>query len=78
MALSLRFALAAAVTYAFFAASAADVTHVVVDGRRLLMPAEIPPEDMLDALERRIPPEEAWRLSERVPEPEDHLHDVEP
>lgn len=52
--------------------------HFVVDGRRLLMPAEIPPEDMLDALERRIPRESVWRLSERVPEPDDHLHEVEP
>ncbi|MCA9651919.1 MAG: hypothetical protein H6712_28565 [Myxococcales bacterium] len=52
--------------------------HVVVDGRRLLLPAEIPPEDMLDALEKRIAPDAVWRLSERIPEPDDHLHDVEP
>lgn len=52
--------------------------HFVVDGRRLLAPAELPPEDMLDALERRISPDAVWRLSERVPEPDDHLHDPTP
>lgn len=50
--------------------------HFVVDGRRLLLPPELPVEDVLDALERRIPREAVWRLSERVPEPDDHLHDV--
>jgi len=49
--------------------------HFVVEGRRLLLPPEIPPEDMLDALERRTPKEAVWRLSERVAEPDDHLHD---
>lgn len=52
--------------------------HVVVDGRHLLQPAEIPAEDMLDALEKRIDRDSIWRLSERVPEPDDHLHDGEP
>ncbi len=52
--------------------------HFVVDGRRLLMPAELPAEDMLDGLEQRISSEAIWRLSERVPEPEDHLHEPTP
>jgi hypothetical protein len=46
----------------------------VVDGRRLLAPAELPVEDVLDALEHRIASDAVWRLSERVPEPDDHLH----
>jgi len=49
--------------------------HFVIDGRRLLMPSELPAEDMLDGLEQRIPREAIWRLSERVPEPEDHFHE---
>ncbi len=48
--------------------------HFVVDGRRLLRPAEITPAEMLDALERRTPREAVSRVSERVPEPDDHLH----
>jgi hypothetical protein len=52
--------------------------HFVVDGRRLLMPAELAAADVLDALEQRIPREAVWRLSERVPEPDDHLHDPTP
>jgi len=55
--------------------SCAPRGHFVVDGRRLLMPSELPPEDMLDGLEQRLPREAIWRLSERVPEPEDHLHE---
>ena len=49
--------------------------HFVVDGRRLLAPAELPVEDVLDALEQRLPADAAWRLCERVPEPDDHLHE---
>jgi hypothetical protein len=52
--------------------------HFVVDGRQLLMPAELPAEDVLDALEQRISQDAVWRLSERVPEPDDHLHDSTP
>lgn len=52
--------------------------HFVIDGRRLCMPAELPLEDVLDALDRRIARESVWRLSERVSEPDDHLHDVGP
>ena len=51
--------------------------HFVVDGRRLILPTELPPEDMLDALERRLSRNAVWRLSERVPEPDDHLHAAE-
>lgn len=53
----------------------APCAHFVVDGRRLLMPAELPAEDMLDGLEQRDLRESIWRLSERVPEPDDHLHE---
>lgn len=49
--------------------------HFVVDGRRLSLPAEIPPEEMLDTFERRVPRDAVFRLSERVPEPDDHLHE---
>ncbi|MCA9709210.1 MAG: hypothetical protein KDK70_25425 [Myxococcales bacterium] len=56
-------------------ATCATRGHFVVDGRRLLMPAELPPEDMLDGLEQRLSREAIWRLSERVPEPDDHLHE---
>lgn len=52
--------------------------HFVVDGRRLLAPAELPAEDVLDALERRIPSDAVLRLCERVPEPDDHLHEPTP
>ncbi|MCX4239361.1 hypothetical protein [Paraliomyxa miuraensis] len=52
--------------------------HFVVDGHRLLLPPELPAEDMLDALERRIAPDAVWRLSERVIEPDDHLHEPTP
>jgi hypothetical protein len=48
--------------------------HFAVDGRRLLAPTELPVEDVLDALEQRIPPDAVWRLCERVREPDDHLH----
>jgi hypothetical protein len=52
--------------------------HYVLDGRRLLAPSELPVEDVLDALEQRLPPEGVWRLCERVPEPDDHLHESPP
>lgn len=52
--------------------------HFVVDGRRLLAPTVLPVEDVLDGLEQRIPPSAAWRLCERVSEPDDHLHDAVP
>lgn len=48
--------------------------HFVIDGRRLQRPAEISPHDMLDTLELRGDDSDVWRLSERVPEPDDHLH----
>lgn len=47
--------------------------HLMVDGHRLLMPPELPAEDMLDGLEMRDSRD--WRLSERIPEPGDHLHE---
>ncbi len=49
--------------------------HFVVEGRHLLMPTELTPAEMLDALERRIPRSAVERMSERVPEPDDHLHE---
>jgi hypothetical protein len=52
--------------------------HFVVDGRRLLAPTELPAEDVLDALEQRLPSQEVWRLCERVAEPDDHLHEPIP
>ncbi len=58
--------------------SCAPRGHFVVDGAQLLMPAELPAGEVLDALEQRISRQAVWRLCERVPEPDDHLHDPTP
>ena len=49
--------------------------HCVVDARRLPIAVEHPGRsDLEEALEGLVPPERVWRLTDRVGEPEDHLH----
>ncbi len=49
--------------------------HCVVDVRRLPLDVEHPGRrDLEEALEGLVPPERVWRLTDRVGEPEDHLH----
>ncbi len=49
--------------------------HLVVDASQLPLSPIHPYREELEAgIERRVAPEHVWRLSDRVIEPEDHLH----
>lgn len=48
--------------------------HVAVDGRRLGRLGLGTVDELLAGIEARTPPDAVWRLADRVPEPEDHLH----
>lgn len=50
--------------------------HIAVDGRRLGQIAACSMDEMLAGIEDRVEAREVWRLADRVPEPEDHLHVV--
>lgn len=49
--------------------------HAVVAGSRLSPSAWQSPEEFRAALEARVPADAVWRLADRVPEPDDHLHE---
>lgn len=48
--------------------------HAVVDAARLRASASCSPEEFAEAIEGRTDDRHVWRLADRVPEPEDHLH----
>ena len=50
--------------------------HAVVDATRLRASRAATQEEFAAALEQRVEPDRVWRLADRVPEPEDHLHGV--
>jgi hypothetical protein len=50
--------------------------HLVIDADRLPLPARHPGRAELEAgVESRVPSALVWRLANRVPEPDDHLHE---
>ena len=58
-----------------FGAECALRDHLVLDAGRLPLPAVHPDRrDLEAAIEGRIALDQVWRLADRVPEPEDHLH----
>lgn len=48
--------------------------HAVVDARYLPLPIACSDDEQIAAIEARLPPNQLWRLADRVPEPEDHEH----
>jgi len=54
--------------------SCAPAIHVVVDGARVPEPVAMARAEQIAALEGRTPPDAIPRLTDRVPEPDDHGH----
>ncbi len=51
--------------------------HLVLDAARLPLPEGDPGRlELEEGVEGRVAPEQVWRLANRVPEPEDHLHEL--
>jgi hypothetical protein len=50
--------------------------HVVVDASRLRTSHSCSPDEFAAALENRVESQQVWRLADRVPEPDDHLHSM--
>ncbi|MCA9719054.1 MAG: hypothetical protein KC468_30580, partial [Myxococcales bacterium] len=50
--------------------------HLVLDAARLPLPVDDPGRlELEEGIEDRVPAEQVWRLADRVPEPDDHLHE---
>jgi hypothetical protein len=52
--------------------------HAVVPAPALPRPRSCSVEEMVAGVEGRVGPSQLWRLADRVPEPEDHLHGARP
>lgn len=48
--------------------------HLAVDGHALGPLVAGTLDELLAGIEERVPPEAVWRLADRVPEPDDHMH----